>query len=322
MQDTATAVVPDCPLSAPSGGVRGSVGGGSVSLASGKVLPYDWLVLSLGATARLELVPGAREHAIPFLTLEDVTRVQTALSNAQAAAGGRDVTVAVVGAALAGVELAAAVASVVGKQGGRVVLLAGGPTVMAENTDTQRSAAEAALARAGVEVVPSRRVASITPADASGEVAACGYSIHFQAASSGSEPPPPLAADVVLWTAGQRPAGKELLGPEWLDAALGGISTDTCLRVRCVSHACYCCSNTHLCVLTRLGWVVVCVSAAATSGCSPWETARQCLPTAPPASGPATAPPRRWRFNKRTTAPGMWPLPSTAALSCRSGTST
>ena len=236
MQDTATAVVPDCPLSAPGGGVRGSVGGGRVSLASGQVLPYDWLVLSLGATARLEVVPGAREHAIPFLTLDDVTRVQEALSNAQAAkdaTGGRGVTVAVVGASLAGVELAAAVASVVGKQGGRVALLAGGPTVMPENTDTQRSAAEAALTRAGVEVVPSRRVASITAID--GSEAACRYSVDFQAAD-GSEPPPPLAADVVLWTAGQRPAGKELLGPEWLDAALGGISTDTCLRVRCVTR--------------------------------------------------------------------------------------
>jgi NADH:ubiquinone reductase (non-electrogenic) len=250
VQDTATAVVPDCPLSAPSGGVRGSVGGGAVGLASGQVLPYDWLVLSLGATARLELVPGAREHAIPFLTLDDVTRVQVALSNAQArqdAAGGRGVTVAVVGAALAGVELAAAVASVVGKQGGRVVLLAGGPTVMAENTDTQRSAAEAALTRAGVEVLPSRRVASITPTGASGEAPAC-YSIDFQAAPSASEPPPPpLAADVVLWTAGQRPAGKELLGPEWLDTALGGISTDTCLRVRCVAPALSCTNcSTHV----------------------------------------------------------------------------
>lgn len=245
------AVQPDCTLRDPRGGVQGSIGGGVVSLSGGQSVPYDWLVLALGATSSVDVVPGAREHAIPFLTLDDVQRVQAALQHATAAARRQStpqatpVRVAVVGASLAGVELAAAVASVLGDDGGdgQVLLLAAGGDIMPDNTDAQRAAARAALARARVEVVPFRRVASISAAAAATAAAdespAAGLrTVHFQAAATAdASTPPPLDVDLVLWTAGQRPAGADLLGPGWLNDAIGRISTDATLRVRCVSSA-------------------------------------------------------------------------------------
>jgi len=224
-------VQPDCTLQGPrGGGVLGSVGGGTVTLGSGQTLPYDWLVLALGATSSVDIVPGARGHAIPFLTLEDVQRAEKALKQARGA--GR-VRIAVIGAALAGVELAAAVAGVLGDSGGEVLLLASGADIMPENTDGQRAAARAALTRARVEVVPFRRVASISGAADEG-ASPRQRKVCFRT-SDGTAPPPPLDVDLVLWTAGQRPVGAQLLGPGWLNDAIGRISTDATLRVRCVS---------------------------------------------------------------------------------------
>ncbi|KDO52209.1 hypothetical protein CISIN_1g009310mg [Citrus sinensis] len=54
--------------------------GGTVLLESGLIVEYDWLVLSLGAEPKLDVVPGAAEFAFPFSTLEDACRVDRKLS--------------------------------------------------------------------------------------------------------------------------------------------------------------------------------------------------------------------------------------------------
>ena len=75
----------------PDGGAAaepGSSGGGRVLLnavspepAAGvarapppsmDALPYDWLVLALGAEPRMDMAEGARQFAMPFSTLADV----------------------------------------------------------------------------------------------------------------------------------------------------------------------------------------------------------------------------------------------------------
>ncbi|GJN00335.1 hypothetical protein PR202_ga17760 [Eleusine coracana subsp. coracana] len=45
--------------------------GGIVHLESGTVIEYDWLVLALGSEAKIDVVPGSAEYALPFTTLED-----------------------------------------------------------------------------------------------------------------------------------------------------------------------------------------------------------------------------------------------------------
>lgn len=47
---------------------------GCVVLSDGSEIDYDWIVLALGADITPRGTPGAKEHAIPFATLEDVER--------------------------------------------------------------------------------------------------------------------------------------------------------------------------------------------------------------------------------------------------------
>lgn len=85
--------------------------GGTVLLESGLLIEYDWLVLSLGAEAKLDIVPGALEFALPFSTLEDARKVDLRLRELERRKFSEEslIRVAVVGCGYAGVELAATV---------------------------------------------------------------------------------------------------------------------------------------------------------------------------------------------------------------------
>ncbi|KAH0973852.1 hypothetical protein GBA52_015751 [Prunus armeniaca] len=83
--------------------------GGSVLLESGLLVEYDWLVLALGAEAKLDVVPGAIEFALPFSTLEDARKVDHKLRTLERRNFRKEsaIRVAVVGCGYSGVELAA-----------------------------------------------------------------------------------------------------------------------------------------------------------------------------------------------------------------------
>ncbi|PQQ19899.1 alternative NAD(P)H-ubiquinone oxidoreductase C1 chloroplastic/mitochondrial [Prunus yedoensis var. nudiflora] len=85
--------------------------GGSVLLESGLLVEYDWLVLALGAEAKLDIVPGAIEFALPFSTLEDARKVDHKLRTLERRNFRKEsaIRVAVVGCGYSGVELAATV---------------------------------------------------------------------------------------------------------------------------------------------------------------------------------------------------------------------
>lgn len=120
----------------------GSATGGTVRLASGTSVDYDWLVVSLGAAADPRGVPGVKECARPFVTLEDAEYVAHKLSEleSRAAVGGPEGTVVIVGAGYAGVELAAVVAErVKGKV--RVMLLTPSSEILDGAPPGQREAA-------------------------------------------------------------------------------------------------------------------------------------------------------------------------------------
>ncbi|GER30210.1 NAD(P)H dehydrogenase C1 [Striga asiatica] len=84
---------------------------GVVHLESGLLIEYDWLVLALGAEAKLDVVPGATEYALPFTTLEDARRVNEKLRTLEREFFGKDspIRVAVVGCGYSGIELAATI---------------------------------------------------------------------------------------------------------------------------------------------------------------------------------------------------------------------
>ncbi|KAJ9558734.1 hypothetical protein OSB04_013348 [Centaurea solstitialis] len=85
--------------------------GGTVQLESGLVIEYDWLVLSLGAEPKLDIIPGAIEYALPFSTLNDACKVNDKLTKLERENFGKEnpIRVVVVGLGYSGVELAATV---------------------------------------------------------------------------------------------------------------------------------------------------------------------------------------------------------------------
>jgi NADH:ubiquinone reductase (non-electrogenic) len=227
-------VRPDAPADGGNGSSSGgatnasrSAGGGVVVLESGATLPYDWLVLALGAETSHGGVPGAREHALPFSSYADALVADAAL---RALAGGAaPPAVAVVGGGYAGVELAAAVAERLGGRGG-VTLLAGGPELLPGAPEGQRAAAAEALAARGVEVLAGARVAAVEAPPGGGRL------VRYAAAGAPAAEPAALRADLVLWAAGQAPApaagapGRRPALPFPADAR-GATRTDAALRV-------------------------------------------------------------------------------------------
>ncbi|XP_062233289.1 alternative NAD(P)H-ubiquinone oxidoreductase C1, chloroplastic/mitochondrial-like isoform X4 [Phragmites australis] len=86
--------------------------GGVVHLESGTVIEYDWLVLALGAEAKIDVIPGSAEYALPFTTLEDALRVESKLKMLERKRFGKSspsIEVAIVGLGYSGVELAATI---------------------------------------------------------------------------------------------------------------------------------------------------------------------------------------------------------------------
>ncbi|XP_020595969.1 alternative NAD(P)H-ubiquinone oxidoreductase C1, chloroplastic/mitochondrial [Phalaenopsis equestris] len=89
-----------------------SCSGGSVLLESGLLVEYDWLVLALGAAAKLDVVPGSAELAYPFVTLEDAIKIDDKLRMLERDHFSNDsspISVAIVGCGYSGVELAATI---------------------------------------------------------------------------------------------------------------------------------------------------------------------------------------------------------------------
>lgn len=122
----------------------GSATGGSVQLASGATLPYDWLVVALGASADPRGVPGIKDNARPFNTLADAEYVAGRLAafEARAALGQQQqATIVIVGAGYAGIELAAVVGERMKGKASVVVVTPGGSILESAPTG-QRQAAE------------------------------------------------------------------------------------------------------------------------------------------------------------------------------------
>ena len=128
-------------------------------------LEYDQLVVAVGAQARLE-VPGAREFALPFYTVEDAYRLHhklhSAISNAEID-GRKLVRVAVVGGGYSGVETATSVASYLGRTRAVVSLIDRNSRIMTTSPESNREASEKALLSFGVSVNSNTDVKEVLP---------------------------------------------------------------------------------------------------------------------------------------------------------------
>ncbi|XP_027915504.1 alternative NAD(P)H-ubiquinone oxidoreductase C1, chloroplastic/mitochondrial [Vigna unguiculata] len=225
--------------------------GGTVHLESGLQIEYDWLVLALGAEAKLDVVPGAEEFAIPFSTLEDARKVNDKLTTLERKTFGKDVqiSVAVVGCGYSGVELAATLAERLRNRG--IVKAINVETVICPNAPpANREAALKVLSSRKVELLLGyfvrciRKLSGLESSDTltgvdenSTEVASATekYILELQPAERGMQSQI-IEADLVLWTVGTKPPLPKL---EPSDApfiiplnARGQAETDETLRVK------------------------------------------------------------------------------------------
>ncbi|CAN0924512.1 Alternative NAD(P)H-ubiquinone oxidoreductase C1, chloroplastic/mitochondrial [Linum grandiflorum] len=191
------------------------------------------LVLALGSEAKLDVVPGSAEFALPFSTLEDALKVDHMLTELERRnfAKKAPISVCIVGCGYAGVELAATVSERLQDRG----------VVRAINVENMicptappgnREAAFKVLSSRKVELLLGYFVRSVKRvADSDYEK----YSLELQPAERGTQGQI-IETDLVLWTVGSKPLLPELEPneqPQELPLnARGQAETDETLRVK------------------------------------------------------------------------------------------
>lgn len=208
----------------------GSQGGGTVILTSGQSLPYDWLVLALGAETATFGIPGVKEYAVAFSTYEDAVRVNARLEALASSAAMPEVVI--VGGGYAGVELAAAVSDRL-RGRGLIQLVTATEDILQGSPEGQRRAASAALKDDGVAVLSSAYVTEVrlAGAGAATDPESAKRLVYLKDSQGQTEI---LEADIVIWAAGQAPTPKiesSSLSLPFPTDATGATQTDPTLRV-------------------------------------------------------------------------------------------
>lgn len=222
--------------------------GGVVHLESGTVVEYDWLVLSLGAEAKIDVVPGSAEFALPFTTLEDALRVESKLKMLERKRFGKiapPIEVAIVGLGYSGVELAATISERL-KKTGTVKAINIQTTICPTAPPGNRDAALKVLESRNIQLLLGYFVSSIKEVstsddsistDADSEVD-CNYKkliLDLQPAERGRQGQI-LEADLVLWTVGSTSQILQLQPPDAPYAipltGRGQVETEETLQVK------------------------------------------------------------------------------------------
>ncbi|CAA3016013.1 alternative NAD(P)H-ubiquinone oxidoreductase C1, chloroplastic/mitochondrial-like [Olea europaea var. sylvestris] len=226
--------------------------GGVVHLESGLLIEYDWLVLALGAEAKLDLVPGAVEYALPFSTLEDAHKVNEKLRALERTYFGKDypIRVAVVGCGYSGVELAATISERL-QDGGVVKAINVGKEILPNAPPGNRESALKVLSSRNVQLLPGYVVRRIRKGGGFGtsheltKVEALydateirtpeSLVLELQPAERGLQSQI-VEVDLVLWTVGTKPQLPLLEhndNPNMLPLNVRGqVETDETLRVK------------------------------------------------------------------------------------------
>ncbi|XP_076886657.1 alternative NAD(P)H-ubiquinone oxidoreductase C1, chloroplastic/mitochondrial-like [Bidens hawaiensis] len=196
--------------------------GGTVQLESGLVIEYDWLVLSLGAEPKLDIIPGAAEFALPFSTLDDALKVNEKLTKLERENFGKanPIRVVVVGLGYSGVELAATVSErLEGK--GVVQAISVDSSILPTAPPGNKEAALKVLNSRKVELLLGyfvRRIGKsgdFTSSDAAAKDSNPEQLIlEVQPTEKGAKTQL-LEADLVLWTVGNKPLLPQLEPSGW-----------------------------------------------------------------------------------------------------------
>lgn len=227
--------------------------GGIVHLESGIAIEYDWLVLALGAEAKLDVTPGASKYALPFYTLKDALKVDEKLRDLERKNFCKDspIRVTVVGCGYGGVELAATISERLGDRG-VVQAINAEETILPNAPEGNRETALRVLSSQKVQLLLGYVVSCIRK-EVKGEIdyddpanilsvhnaatAHCPERIILELQPSGRDSQGQIVeSDLVLWTVGSKPLLPELdlddNSYELPRNARGHAETDETLRVK------------------------------------------------------------------------------------------
>lgn len=124
----------------------------TVTLGGGDTLGYDYLVYAVGSRGRLDVVPGAGEHAVAVGSLDDAIGARARLAGLP-----RGSSITVVGAGLTGVELAAELA----EPGTHAIRLVSAGPLAPSVGDRGRDQLRGHFARLGVQVLEHAAVTEV-----------------------------------------------------------------------------------------------------------------------------------------------------------------
>jgi len=114
-----------------------------VTVDEGKTINYDKLVLAAGGKTPVDIVPGAKEYALPFRSLNDAYQLQEKLRLLEEVDPDK-IRVAVVGGGYSGVELACKLADRLGEKA-RIRIIDRGTEILKDSSEFNRKTAIAAL---------------------------------------------------------------------------------------------------------------------------------------------------------------------------------
>ncbi len=156
-----------------------------VQLADGQAFSYDYLVIAMGGETPVPKIPGVKDHAIGFRTLEDAYAVKQKLQTLEAA-DLEKIRVAIVGGGYSGVELAAKLGDRLGEKG-RIRIIERGETILGTSPEFNRVTAQETLSEKGVWLDLATEVTAITAQD---------ITLNYR------EQLDTIPVDLVLWTVG------------------------------------------------------------------------------------------------------------------------
>lgn len=170
-----------------------------VYLASGSVLQYDYLVVSLGSDVATFGIPGVREYSYQFKKIEDALALHKKIHQLHQEVKDRKkptpVRILVCGAGFTGIELAGELASCtrhirrtckIGKEHTEISIFEAGPKILPMVSDGERRIIRKRLSVLGVSVFENTAISEIGPSSVKTKDGRI------------------IEGDIIVWTAGIR----------------------------------------------------------------------------------------------------------------------
>jgi len=161
-----------------------------VSFEDDTTVNYDKLVLATGGKTPVDMVPGAKEYALPFRSLNHAYRLQEELRLLEEASPDK-IRIAVVGGGYSGVELACKLADRLGQKG-RIRIIDRGTEILKDSSDFNRETAIKALEASHIWQDLETEVE---------KVESDSISLIYKGETD------TIPVDLVLWTVGNQVAG-------------------------------------------------------------------------------------------------------------------